>query len=449
MELSDKEVKEIYGAIAELIQHQQPEEADKLIQTLLDRDPNDGVALNFYGVLHLEAHHFGDAYQYFRRALQERPNLPTVWLNFGLAAHELNRNDEAIKAYLKAAELDNNMVKAYVNAAAVFIEEARWDDAEKSCQIALEVEPGNELALKNMAHIHLAKHNWRKGWECWEKSLGSKFRKEWSYDKGEKRWDGTPGQAVVVYGEQGLGDEINYASCVPDAINDCKKVIIDCDPRLQKLFQRSFPKAIVHGTRRDSHPEWLKDARIDARAAMASLPAIYRNSDESFPGTPYLTADPELRTMFRKLFDSYGKPVIGMCFKSGSRYTLQHKRSIPPEQFSPLFKKDAVFVSLEYKEVIQHPLVKDFSWATKASDYDLTAALIAELDAVIGIHTTAIHCANGLGTPTYILTPEHYQWRYEGEYLWSKTAKVYHKRKDEQWRETVKRAVNDMGLKDK
>ena len=447
--ITDTEVKEIYTAIAELIQNQQANEADKLIHTLLERDPNDGVALNFYGVLHLEAHNFSEAYQYFRRALQERPNLPVIWLNFGLASHELNRNEEAIKAYLKAAELDNNFTKAYVNAAAVFIEQSQWDDAEKSCNIALEIDPGNSMAEKNMAHVYLAKHKWKEGWAYWEKSLGSKFRKEWSYDKGEKRWDGSPGKAVVVYGEQGLGDEINYASCVPDAIKDCKKVIIDCDPRLEKLFKRSFPKAIVHGTRREPHPEWLKDARIDARAAMASLPSIYRNSDESFPGTPYLTADPELRSMFRKLFDSYGKPVIGMCFKSGSRYTLQHKRSIEPEQFSPLFQKDAVFISLEYKEIINHPLVKDFSWATKASDYDLTAALIAELDAVIGIHTTAMHCANALGTPTFILTHEFYQWRYEGDYLWSKTAKVYHKKKDEQWRETVRRAVNDMGLKDK
>ena len=446
--ITDTEVKEMYSAIAELIQNKQPDDANALIQTLLERDPNDGVALNFYGLLHLEAHHFSEAYQYFRRALQERPSLPVIWLNFGLASHELNRNDEAIKAYLKAAELDNNFVKAYVNAAAVFIEQSQWDDAEKSCRIALEIDPGNSMAEKNLAHVLLAKHQWKQGWEYWEKSLGSKYRKEWSYGN-EPRWDGTPGQAVVVYGEQGLGDEINYASCIPDAIKDCKKVIIDCDPRLEKLFKRSFPKAIVHGTRREPHPEWLKGARIDARAAMASLPSIYRNSDESFPGTPYLVADPELRTMFRKLFDSYGKPVIGMCFKSGSRYTLQHKRSIEPEQFSPLFKKDAVFVSLEYKEIINHPLVKDFSWATKASDYDLTAALIAELDAVIGIHTTAMHCANGLGVPTYILTHEFYQWRYNGEYLWSKTAKVYNKKKDEVWRDVIKRAVNDMELKDK
>jgi hypothetical protein len=60
-----------------------------------------------------------------------------------------------------------------------------------------------------------------------------------------------------------------------------------------------------------------------------------------------------------------------------------------------------------------------------------------------------MHCANGLGVPTYILTPEHYQYRYEGEYLWSKTAKVFHKKEDEQWRDLIKRVVQLMPLKDK
>ena len=53
----------------------------------------------------------------------------------------------------------------------------------------------------------------------------------------------------IIYGEQGLGDEIFYGSMIEDAIKDCKKVIIDCDPRLESLFRRSFPKAYVYGTR--------------------------------------------------------------------------------------------------------------------------------------------------------------------------------------------------------
>lgn len=441
-QLSDEKVKEIQKAVFELIQKNELEDANGLIQTLLEHDPNDAISLNFMGIVHLELSNFHLAYQYLRRALQERSGLAPVWVNFGLAAHELGRNQEAINAYLKSAEIDNEYVKAYVNAAAIFIEESRWDEAEQSCKIALDIDPNSEMAKKNMAHVYLARHEWTKGWEYWELSLGNKYRKEWIYGD-EKRWDGTKNQCVVIYGEQGLGDEINYASCVPDAIKDCKKVIIDCDPKLEKLFRRSFPRATVHGTRRDSSPGWLADARIDARCAISSLPSFYRNQDSDFPGTPYLKADPELIAMWKGMFKDWGKPVYGLCLHGGSKFTGASWRKLEPEDFSPLFAMDACFVSLDYKGHLKHPKIKEFPWATQVSDYDLTASLIAALDAVIGVNTTAIHCANGLGVPTHILVPTKKQWRYEpcpdGSYTWCKTAKMYQQADGESWRDVVKR----------
>lgn len=440
--LSKEETKEIHAATYELIQDKQFEEAGSLIQRLLEEDPNDAIALNFAGIIHLEAQRYPSAYQYFRRALQEKKDNASIWANFGLAAHNLHRNEEAINSFLKSADIDNGYVKAYINAAVVFIEESRWDEAQKCCELALEIEPENGLARKNMAHVLLAKHQWAEGWKYWELALGNKFRQEWVYGD-EQRWDGKPVKTLVIYGEQGLGDEINYASCIPDAIAICEKVIIDCDARLETLFRRSFPKAEVHGTRREEHPRWLDGIKIDARCAMASLPSLFRNKDEDFPGTPYLTANPELRKIWRAYFDSIGKPVYGLCFKSGGKLTGDTWRNITPEQFSPLFKKDAVFISLEYKDDIDNPRVMNLPWVMKAPDYDATAALIAELDGVIGIHTTAIHCANAFGVPTNILVPEAHQWRYEEPYLWSKTAKLHKKKKDETWREVIGRIKLD------
>jgi len=439
-----EEVKEVQAAVFNLIGRGELKDANDLVNTLLEHNPNDGIALNFLGIIHLELQNFHLAYQYLRRATQETPSAAPVWVNFGLAAHELNRNDEAIKCYLHAAQLNNEYIKAYVNAAAVFIEESRWDDAQKSCEIALQIDPNDSMAQKNLAHVNLAKHNWRDGWKYWGMSLGSKFRKEWTYGD-EKRWDGSKDKCVVVYGEQGIGDEINYASVIPDAIKDCKKVIIDCDPRLEKLFKRSFPKADVYGTRRIEEPDWLDKARIDARCAIAGLPEFYRNSDEDFPGTPYLMADPELVKMWKGLFTSWGKPVYGLCLHGGNKLTGESWRKIRPEDFSPLFAKDAVFVSLDYKGTLNHPKIKEYPWATRAEDYDLTAGLIAALDGVIGVNTTAMHCANGLGIPTHILVSEKHQWRYEpgkdGGYVWCKTAKMYQQGKDEPWREVIKRVT--------
>ena len=135
--INDDEVKRIQKAVFDLIQKGELEDAMGLVQTLLENDPNDAIALNFLGIIHLELQNFHLAYQYLRRALQEKVNIAPVWVNFGLAAHELGRNKEAINAYLKSAEIDNSYVKAYVNAAALFIEESQWEDAKKACEIAL------------------------------------------------------------------------------------------------------------------------------------------------------------------------------------------------------------------------------------------------------------------------------------------------------------------------
>lgn len=437
-QIEEKDVKEVQKTVFNLIENADLESANKLIGALLEFNPNDAVALNFLGIIHLELQNYHLAYQYFRRSLQEKPNIAPVWTNFGLSAHELGRNKEAISSYLKSADINNEYIKAYVNAAAVFIEESKWEEADKACKIALEIDPDNDLAKKNLAHIHLAKHEWKQGWEYWELALGNKYRKEWIYGN-EQRWDGAKGKNIVIYGEQGLGDEICYASVIPDAIEDSEHVIIDCDPRLETLFKRSFPQAEVYGTRRTEQPSWLQGAKIDARCAVSSLPKFYRNADGDFPGTPYLKANEDLVKMWKSLFLSWGKPVYGLCLHGGSKFTNETGRKIEPEQFSPLFAKDAVFVSLDYKGSLDHPKIKEYKWATQASDYDLTAGLIAALDGVIGVNTTAMHCANGLGIPTHILVPINHQWRYVGDYVWCKTAKLYRQNEGEIWRDVIKR----------
>jgi len=77
-----------------------------------------------------------------------------------------------------------------------------------------------------------------------------------------------------------------------------------------------------------------------------------------------------------------------------------------------LSRDDLILISLDYEVDEKIDGVKYFPFATQSSDYDDTAALIAELDAVIGVNTTALHCAAGLGVKTICLVPKHHQWRY-------------------------------------
>ncbi len=441
--MDTNELKECQLAIHELVEAEDFESAMPLIYAVLEEYPDDGATLHFLGYIWLMAGKEAFAYQLFRRALQEAPNNKAVWVSFGRACHELGFYDKAMMAFLKSAEIDPNYSLAYANAAATLIQMSDWDRALKSCEMALECNPNDLHAQLNLAHCYLAKGEWKKGWVEWEKSLGGRFRKEWTYGD-EPRWDGSKVGNLVIYGEQGLGDEIFYGTCVQKAIELADQVYIDCDPRLAKLFQRSFPKAKVYGTRRDAAPTWVSDLQFDARCSIGSLPGFFCTDSRTFPNSPYLVADPDKRLMWKSLFDGWrkeGKTVVGFTSHGGTKMTNAKGRTLTAHDLQPLLKrKDIQLVCLDYKIEEKLEGVKYFESDTSSEDYDDVAALIAELDAVVGVNTTALHCSAALGVKTLCLVPKWHQWRYAQPSMpWYRYMTLIYQG-DESWVNTVKRA---------
>jgi hypothetical protein len=409
--MDKNELKQVQLAIHDLINKEDYGAALPLINAVLEHYPNDDATLNFMGYIHLMGDQPALAYQYFRRALQESPSNKALWTSLGRACHEMDNFEDAITYFLKSAELDNNYALAYSNAAASFIQTSEWKNAEEVCKLALEADPNDKNAQMNLAHAYLAQGKWKDGWKHWGESLNSKFRKEWHY-KDESRWEGQAYKNIVIYGEQGLGDEIFYADCINDAIAISNTVHIDCDPKLKGLFQRSFPDAFVHGTRQSENVEWLDKFELDHRCAIGGLPEFFRHDNKDFPRKPYLYADPERAIMWRALFDSWKGKVIGIATHGGNKRTNEKGRELTAEDLKPLLDRDDItLVSLDYKN--KHiDGVKYFPFATQSDDYDDTAALISELDEVIGVNTTALHCSAALGVKTTCLVPKYHQWRY-------------------------------------
>ena len=394
--------------VKELLEAERLEEAMPFIIEMMEDDLNDPVALNFRGYAHLLLEDEATAYQFLKRSVDISPNCGNL-TNLGKCLNEMGKHDEALKLFMQAAEYKPDYAPVYANASATLVQMSRWDDALACAEMALECDPNNVNAATNRAHALLAKGEWKQGFADFELGLGGKFRREWEYgDKG--RWQGESGK-VVVYGEQGLGDEIFYAQALEDASTRAS-IILDCAPKLENLFKRSLPFAEVHGTRREESPSWLGKAPIDYRCAIGSLFHLYRNADSDFRQSPWLVACPERSRMWRALFDSYKKPVIGIALKSGTRKNNAIGREIDIGEFYPLMSTvDAVYVSLEYKGDDPEEL-KSFPFATRSNDYDDTAALISQLDAVVGICTTSLHASDALGIPTYCLIPDKHNWRF-------------------------------------
>ena len=448
--MTQDELMQCQLAIKHFIEKNEFDEALPLIYSCLEHYPNDAPTIHYLGYIYLITGKEAFAYQFFRRALQESQN-KVLWTSLGRAAHELGMYKEAINCFLKSAEFDPSYAHAYSNASATLVQTSKWDEAEKSARLALECDPNELSAELNLAHCLLAKGKWTEGWRHWGKSLGCKYRKEWSYGE-EERWDGSEGKRVVVYGEQGLGDEIFYGSCLNDLINVSQKVWVDCDPKLTGLFKRSFPKAEVHGTRLDPGPPWVTGASIEYRVPIGGLPEFFRKKDKDFPGTPYLIPCPDRKLMWRSLFDTWNKKVIGITTHGGSKKTNEKGRKIELEDWLPILKAEGyAFVSLDYKTnpdlrmfcELNDVEIHEFNTITQSKDYDDTAGLISALDLVIGVNTTALHCSAAMGVKTIALIPTYHQWRYARPFMpWYRSMRLV-TQEDKTWGEVLSKLVFD------
>lgn len=400
------------------------------------------MALFLIATVYSRAEKYGYAYNLFKRVCELRPERGEPHNNVGMCLSSLGEYTQAREWYLKAWSKKKQAVYA-ANVAYTYMEVQDHKTAFEWCEKALKIDPDCRPAKSSRGFSKLATGDWESGWKDWGTTLGGKFRKAKTF-KDEPLWDGTPGKTVVVYGEQGLGDEIVFSSIIPDLLRD-NKVIIDCDHRLEGLFRRSFPKAAVYGTRR-AETSWIKDHEIDANIPIGQLPEFFRPTPASCPGIPFLTADPERRIQWRALFDSWGpRPKIGIAWTGGSRHNNPKARTIGLNALRPLIQSvDVDWVSLQYRdpeaEIAQEAMpVRHFKRACETDNYDDTAALVAELDLVIGPPTTVIHLAGGLGIDTVCLTPPEADWNFQVGLPWYKSVELFKKNKGEKWGACIER----------
>jgi tetratricopeptide (TPR) repeat protein len=443
MSLSKAENKRLHQARL-LFEQDKVDEAYDIVRQLLLEHPHNYLCLQMAGHIYDKAGNIPVAYHFHRAATEANPRDANGWISYGRISEWLWRTEQAEKAYekgLKFADRDATVAYACGNYAALCIDNARYEEAEAWARKCLELDPEDQLAKANIGFSQLATGNWAEGWKNYHHILGFPVRTKFQY-MGEPEWDGSPGKTVVLYGEQGIGDELSFASMVPDAIAVCNRVIIDCDARLHGLFKRSFPQASVFGTRKykpvTGRPAVWGEDKIDASLAIGQVGEFFRTDPSMCPGTPYLVPDPERVLMWRSLWATKQKPIIGIAWKGGTAKTGAHMRRWSLDALLPVLRAvDAHWVVLEYRSAAgeleefkrTHPEIdiKEYPHGTLTSDYDDTAALVASLDLVFCVQTSVAHLGGALGVPTWVCVPPCSQWRYgaEGESIpWYKSMRV-------------------------
>jgi tetratricopeptide (TPR) repeat protein len=396
------------------------DDARREFDHLLVAAPESANAHHNLALLQLETGYAAEALAGFRRALELQPDTPESMTGIGHALRDLGRLDEAIAAY----------------------------DA------VLARRPDFGDAINNRALTLLARGDYAAGWPAYERRFDATATRARS--AGLPRWRGESlnGKTIAVWSEQGLGDEIMFASCLPDLLKAAAHVVVFCEARLRALLACAFPQATV--LPRDSALD-AGGPQPDFEISIGSLPLYLRPTRRDFPDAPgYLRADPAMVARWRVQFGTDDTMRLGVAWRGGTLRNRQYLRSLAlAELAASLRPAAATWVSLqagdtaeELRALPEHggPVVRQLM-TDPGGNIDELAALIAALDLVITVDNTVAHLAGALGKPVWILLPFSAEWRYgcDGDStVWYPSARLFRQAAPREWRPVIERVANQL-----
>ena len=405
------------------------------------------------GNVYLKTGHIEKSIRYFKKAQDmSNPNLPAIFNGLGNAFLSMNQYSEAISYFQKAMEHKPSDLNSYINIGVAQKDQGNFNEAMLWYEKALTLDPNAAEAHWNMASILLLNGNFRDGWDKYEWRWKTKDRCQPNLS--QPTWEGSSLQDKVlfVYAEQGVGDEIMFASCLPEIIDQANMCIAECDNRLIPLFERAFPKAIFRNTMGEDNPFPSNLPQIDMRIALGSLPKYLRSDISKFPErTFYLIADSKQTEIWEQRYKELkGLIKIGISWRGGKEIKIQQQRSIGLKHFKALFSINGIeFINLQYgdcaeelKDAVEKLGIKihDLEGVDPLKDLDGFAAKIAALDLVISVDNSTVHMAGALGVPVWALLPYVCDWRWMLDYEdtpWYESVRLFRQKTPGDWGEVV------------
>ena len=398
-----------------------------------------GEALTFLGKP-------AESLPWYERALALCPHHAVTHFNLGCALRGNGESDEAVACFERALALNPEFADAHLNLGVTLHEVGRPAAGIAHFDTALRLRPGWPKAKLSRGISHLALGNYSAGWKDYE-ARGEVHPQIWR-PWGLPRWNGNPapGQTLRAYGEQGVGTELMFASCLHDAAAAVHHLVVQCDPRLVRLLARSYPKATV-APNTTAGDKWLLDQGVlpDMEIPMGSLPGIYRRSDRAFVGHPgYLTPDPLATLRWRKRLGDGFK--VGVSWRGGGDEQAAIRRCAPIDDWEELLRVPGVrWVNLQYgpnRELIDvargrwQVVIQDLDGLDPGEDLDDLTGVLSALDLVISVSNSTVHLAGAVGTPVWNLLSEDPDWRWMAgnrESIWHPSVTLFRQPQRGDW----------------
>lgn len=393
----------------------------------------------------------------YDRAIALNPDQVVAYSNRSVVLHELELWDAALNSSNQAIALKPDYAEGYFNRGNVLRDLKQWDAALASYDRAVALKGNHAGCYFNRSLVHLIRADFDKGWIDYE-WRSKKFASERSFV--QPPWLGkesVAGKTVLLLGEQGLGDTLQFCRYAKLVADLGARVILEVPKPLASLLTDldGVSQVVVTG-------EVLP--AFDCHCSLMSLPLAFGTTLSTIPAQfSYLRSSAKKANYWSDKLGRRTKPRVGLVWSGGFRpnnpelWSVNRRRNISLMKLAVLNHPDIEFFSLQKGQPAESELadVVSKNWAgppltdftNLLIDFSDTAALIEQLDLIISVDTSTAHLAGALGKPVWILNRFDSCWRWlldRDDSPWYPTVKLYRQERAGDWDSVVHRVAGDL-----
>jgi tetratricopeptide (TPR) repeat protein len=349
----------------------------------------------------------------------------------GNQCREENNPEAALAYYSQAMTQDRRHAGAFNNYGNVLREVGDPQGAIPFLQRAIQLDPTNITAKFNLAVAYLLSGDYDRGWPQYES--------RWQYEHlngllpnlPQPRWTGEEltGKTILVMGEQGHGDNLQFIRFIGDLVSRGARVIVQVNESLIPLFKNIQAISALYGPN-DVLPEF------DYWTPIMSIPGLIGSNLQNMAAVQfYLTATPESQKKWQQVLGPKRRLRVGFCW-SGRRDTwINRHKAMPFKDMLALIQRNPAYewVNLqcdctaeEEAELIKAGVT---AYPGAIQNFDDTAGLIMHMDVVLSVDTAIAHLAGALGRPVWVMLSQFaLDWRWlldRDSSPWYSTARLF------------------------
>jgi tetratricopeptide (TPR) repeat protein len=407
--------------------------------------PDDPDALNGRGVALLRLGRGREALASFERALVLAPDHVDALGSRGNALLSLNRPHEAIASYEAGLKIAPKHARLLTNQAIALRRLDRPHQALLGLNRALVSNPDFAEARFVESLVKLSLGDFAAGWPAYEQRWATAAFAPHARSFTRPLWLGDQplaGKTILLHAEQGFGDTIQFARYAPLVVARGARVILEVQPELARLMAAFADIAVI--------PRGEPLPAFDLQCPLMSLPLAFRTQLSTIPaGAPYLVPLADDVAAAVRIDRRERRPLIGLAWAGDRLHKNDANRSMRLAALRPLLDVPHLqFVSLQQEICAEDAeILRSHAGLLQAGgpfrDFAGTAAMIAQLDAVIAVDTAVAHLAGAMGKPLFLLLPfgADFRWlRQRADSPWYPSARLFRQQAFDDWG----RAVDDL-----